>query len=158
MPIYEYYCADCHGVFEMLRPMRDSSVPQPCPACDGVSERMMTTEFSAFTFRDGYPRRLPDRGTYWHMGKEVSKRVTRARPWEHPEIHKQPPPVLPTTEELERFDHVEDLREENHAEQVAKGPIGLNPGQERERADFVKRAQVTGAAKKLRPRKRQGRK
>ena len=25
MPLYEYYCQPCHGVFEELRPMREAS-------------------------------------------------------------------------------------------------------------------------------------
>ena len=47
----------------------------------------MPTSFAAFTFRDGYPRRLPDKGTYWHLGKEVKSRIRgKVKPWHHPEI------------------------------------------------------------------------
>ena len=28
--------------------------------------------------REGYPRAIPDRGTYWHLGKEVKRPVTGA--------------------------------------------------------------------------------
>ena len=47
----------------------------------------MPSAFTAFTFREGYPRRLPDKGTYWHLGKEVKSRIEGPfRPWEHPEV------------------------------------------------------------------------
>ena len=92
MPLYEYLCRHCEGIFEALRPMREASFPVPCPECDRDGERIMPTSFNAFTFRDGYPRKLPDRGTYWHMGKEVKNRIKGAfRPFEHPEINKPKP-------------------------------------------------------------------
>ena len=93
MPLYEYYCNDCDGVFEALRPMREAAEPAPCPECDRDGRRIMPTSFAAFTFRDGYPRRLPDRGTYWHLGKEVKSRIRgKVKPWHHPEINKPEPP------------------------------------------------------------------
>ena len=92
MPLYEYLCRHCEGIFEALRPMREASDPVPCPECDRDGERIMPTSFNAFTFRDGYPRKLPDRGTYWHMGKEVKNRIKGSfRPFEHPEINKPEP-------------------------------------------------------------------
>ena len=37
---------------------------------------------------------LPDPGTYWHLGKEVKKRISgRARPFEHPELKKRKGPA-----------------------------------------------------------------
>ena len=48
---------------------------------------MMST-FAAFTMRDGYPRRIPDKGTFWHMGKEVKQRAKRMKGFEHPELVK----------------------------------------------------------------------
>jgi len=65
MPVYEYFCDDCRGVFELLRPARESSNPQPCPVCDADSRRLMTTEFAAYVYREGLPRRIPDTGQYW---------------------------------------------------------------------------------------------
>jgi putative FmdB family regulatory protein len=65
MPLYEYYCADCHGVFELLRPVREASNPQPCPECDAESRRLMPKDFAAFVVREGLPRRVPDTGKYW---------------------------------------------------------------------------------------------
>ena len=91
MPLYEYYCQHCNGIFEELRPMREASEPVPCPQCYKDAERIMPTSFAAFTFRDGYPRRIPDDGTYYHLGKKVTKRITRGRPNEHPEVNKPKP-------------------------------------------------------------------
>src|SRR3990170_8045747 len=87
MPIYEYYCASCDGIFEVRRSMREASDPVPCPACDRDGQRIMPTSFATFTFREGYPRRLPDKGTYWHLGREVKSRMKGGhRPFEHPEL------------------------------------------------------------------------
>ena len=87
MPLYEYYCEHCNGIFEAIRQMRDASDPSPCPECSREAPRMMST-FAAFTMRDGYPRRIPDKGTFWHMGKEVKKRAKRMKGFEHPELAK----------------------------------------------------------------------
>jgi putative FmdB family regulatory protein len=90
MPLYEYYCQDCHGIFEAIRPMREASLPVPCVECNEDAPRIMST-FTAFTFREGYPRRIPDKGTYWHLGKEVKKRAKRMKGMEHPELAKPKP-------------------------------------------------------------------
>ena len=95
MPLYEYYCEDCNGIFEAIRPMREASMAVPCPECDREGERIMSS-FTAFTFRDGYPRRIPDKGTFWHMGKEVKQRAKRMKGWEHPELAKPKPKARPT--------------------------------------------------------------
>lgn len=69
-------------------------MPVPCPVCSLDGQRMMSS-FSAFTFRDGYPRRIPDKGTYWHMGKEVKQRAKQMKGWTHPELYKpEPKPKL----------------------------------------------------------------
>ncbi len=91
MPLYEYYCEPCNGIFEELRPIREASDPVPCPQCYKDAKRIMPTSFAAFTFREGYPRRIPDDGSYYHLGKKVSKLVKSARPNEHPEINKPEP-------------------------------------------------------------------
>lgn len=92
MPVYEYYCDSCDGIYETLRPIREAADAVPCPECDRDGRRIMPTSFAAFTFRDGYPRRLPDNGTYWHLGKQVKKRLSgRVRPFEHPELTKPKP-------------------------------------------------------------------
>ena len=96
MPLYEYFCKHCDGVFEALRSIRQSSEPSACPVCTREADRVMPTSFAAFTYRDGYPRRIPDKGTYWHLGKEVKNLVTGpVRPNEHPEINKPIPPPKP---------------------------------------------------------------
>ena len=94
MPLYEYYCERCDGIYEAIRPMREASLPVPCPQCSGDGQRIMSS-FSAFTFRDGYPRRLPDKGTYWHLGQEVKHRATSMVGWEHPELAKPKPTPRP---------------------------------------------------------------
>jgi hypothetical protein len=71
--------------------MRESQEAVPCPQCYKDSARIMPTSFSAFTFRDGYPRRIPDDGKFYHLGQKVTKPVTSARPNEHPEINKPTP-------------------------------------------------------------------
>ena len=91
MPLYEYFCEPCNGIFEELRPMREASDPVPCPECYKDAKRIMPTSFAAFTFRDGYPRRIPDDGKFYHLGHKVSKLVTSGRPNEHPEVNKPEP-------------------------------------------------------------------
>ena len=91
MPLYEYFCASCNGIFEELRPMREASDPVPCPECYKDAPRIMPTSFSAFTFREGYPRRIPDDGKYYHLGQKVSSPITSGRPNEHPEVNKPEP-------------------------------------------------------------------
>jgi putative FmdB family regulatory protein len=95
MPVYEYYCQQCNGVFEALRPMREAALPVPCPACHRDGQRIMSS-FMAFTYRDGYPRRIPDKGTYWHLEKEVKTLPKRMRHHEHPELAKPKPVKRPT--------------------------------------------------------------
>lgn len=93
MPLYEYYCRPCDGIFETLRPIGRAAEPAPCPVCENSGQRIMPTSFSAFTIREGYPRKIPDKGTYWHLGKEVKRRVAAPfRQWEHPEVNKPEPP------------------------------------------------------------------
>jgi putative FmdB family regulatory protein len=91
MPLYEYYCQPCNAIFEELKPIREYAEPVPCPECYKDAGRIMPTSFSAFTFRDGYPRRIPDDGKFYHLGQKVSKLVTSGQPNEHPEINKPEP-------------------------------------------------------------------
>lgn len=76
MPLYEYYCEQCNGVFELIRPVRDAARPQPCPECDDDAKRILSKEWAAFIYRDGMPRRLPDRGKYWHVFEEKDTPMT----------------------------------------------------------------------------------
>ncbi|MGH7687769.1 MAG: FmdB family zinc ribbon protein [Candidatus Dormibacteria bacterium] len=34
MPVYEYFCSDCRGVFEVLRPIADRQLAAVCPLCE----------------------------------------------------------------------------------------------------------------------------
>jgi putative FmdB family regulatory protein len=95
MPLYEYYCQHCDGVFEALRPIREAALPVPCPVCHGDGQRVMSS-FMAFSYRDGYPRRIPDKGTYWHLEKEVKTLPKRMRHYEHPELAEPKPVKRPT--------------------------------------------------------------
>jgi hypothetical protein len=76
--------------------MREASDPVPCPQCYKDAKRIMPTSFSAFTFREGYARRIPDDGKYYHLGQKVSKPITGGvRPNEHPEVNKDIPEPKP---------------------------------------------------------------
>ena len=122
MPIYEYYCASCDGIFEARRSMREASDPVPCPACDRDGQRIMPTSFAAFTFREGYPRRLPDKGTYWHLGKEVKSRIKGpVRPFEHPELNKPKPPPRKSKGDVAIEREKQHLRRKEAAKQRASG-------------------------------------
>src|SRR3990172_6724235 len=79
MPLYEYYCKSCDGVFETIRQIAQASSPAPCPVCSKKAQRIPPTSFNAFTMRDGYPRRIPDRGTYWHLGKKSKGELSELR-------------------------------------------------------------------------------
>jgi hypothetical protein len=61
--------------------------------------------------REGYPRSIPDRGTYWHLGQEVKRPISGpTRMNEHPEINKPQPKPRKSKGELEIS------RERRHAE------------------------------------------
>ena len=102
MPVYEYYCKHCDGIFEAIRQMSAASEPAPCVVCGRKAQRVPPTSFAAFTMREGYPRAIPDRGTYYHLGKEVKRPITGpTRMNEHPEINKPRPKPKPSKGELE---------------------------------------------------------
>ena len=51
MPIYEYYCANCNGEFEVLRPASQSQDTAPCKTCGKPSQRQLSTfSFKSNTF------------------------------------------------------------------------------------------------------------
>jgi putative FmdB family regulatory protein len=102
MPLYEYYCKHCDGIFETMRPIAQASVPAPCPLCAKKARRIPPTSFNARTMREGYPRAIPDRGTYWHLGKEVKTKNTGGVPMNHhPELYKPAPKRRPSKGERE---------------------------------------------------------
>lgn len=72
---------------------------------------MMPTSFAAFSMRSGVPRRLPDRGTYWHLGKEVKARNTGGVPaFQHPETYKPEPRRRLTSAEREGMKEIQHLK------------------------------------------------
>jgi putative FmdB family regulatory protein len=102
MPVYEYYCKSCDGVFEAIRQYAQASAPAPCPACGKKAGRIPPTSFAAFTMREGYPRAIPDRGTYYHLGKEVKRPISGpVKMNEHPELQKPRPKRRPSKGERE---------------------------------------------------------
>lgn len=113
MPLYEYYCEPCNGVFELLRTPREAAKPQPCPECDDDAKRIVSKEWSAFIHRDGLPRRLPDTGGYWHLGKRVSKPLTGTiEGMQHPELKYKPKETAPSVEEIEQFEYRQEVKRE----------------------------------------------
>ncbi len=123
MPLYEYYCQHCHGIFEEIRQIREASEPSACPVCDGESARIMSA-FTAFTMRDGYPRKIPDKGTYWHMGQEVSAPAKRLIGNTHPELLKpKPKPRVTKGEVADRSEKMRSAR----SDVLYKDKWGLNP-------------------------------
>lgn len=126
MPLYEYYCESCHGVFEAFRQIREASEPVPCPECDREAPRIMSS-FTAFTMREGYPRKIPDKGTYWHMGKEVKKKAKRMKGWTHPELAKPKPKPRPTRgqKQVEQEKAVERAREAGYRDRWGVDKMGF---------------------------------
>lgn len=157
MPLYEYYCDDCHGVFELLRPQREASASQPCPECDTDSRRIVSA-FEAFTFRDGFPRKIPDDGTYWHLGQKVSSPITGAvEPNEHPELlkKKRRPPVPPTVEEVEAHATIAGEYRQQSDDRRDSGLGSVTDTQvEQKLGDFTKRLRQTAGQAKLKRRRK----
>ena len=52
MPLYEYYCADCHGTFESLRPMSQADNPLPCKQCHSQRTSRTLSLFATHTKGD----------------------------------------------------------------------------------------------------------
>jgi putative FmdB family regulatory protein len=142
MPMYEYQCRECDAHFELLRPAREASLDQPCPQCDADARRVMSKQWSAFIFRDGRPRQLPDDGGYWHLGQKVSQPITGAvRGVEHPEVNKKAPPKPLTVEELERYEYDKEVHTER-ALSTGVEPVDSRAGAAQQ--DISKRMRVRG--------------
>ncbi len=111
MPLYEYFCADCDGVFELLRPARQAQANQPCPECDTDAKRIVSKEFAAFIYREGYARRLPDDGSYYHYGKRVSAPISGPSDgFSHPELTRPEPTATPSIEDIETFEVLQEAK------------------------------------------------
>ena len=140
MPLYEYYCQPCNGIFEELQPMRDMSPNMPCPECYKDAERIMPTSFAAFTFRDGMPRRIPDDGKFYHLGHKVSTRVKSGRANEHPEVNKPRPKPRKTRGEKSAIQDMQELAAKR--ELVDNAGIAIEPGEvvrKVEKRDVIKK-------------------
>ena len=46
MPLYEYYCADCRGKFELLMSYEASGAPMAWTKCRGTNTRKMFSVFA----------------------------------------------------------------------------------------------------------------
>lgn len=42
MPVYEFYCKKCNAIDEVVRPMKEASLPYDCPECGSVTARRYT--------------------------------------------------------------------------------------------------------------------
>ena len=147
MPIYEYYCEDCNGVFEKLRPVRDAAKPQSCPECDEDAARIVSSTFTAFTLRDGLSRRLPDTGGFWHFEESVSSPINGPsyQGVTHPEVTPYGSDMeTPGVEEIERWEH--SLGERRAVEAEIDGTV-IDSEFEREKAAFAERLAVRPASK-----------
>lgn len=112
MPLYEYFCADCNGVFELLRPAKQAQIDQPCPECDADAKRIMSKQFATFVYRDGYARRIPDDGSYYHFGQKVSKAITHsADGYSHPELADAPRVDAPGIEDIEQYELLQEIKQ-----------------------------------------------
>ena len=153
MPIYEYYCGHCHGVFEQLLPVARASEDQPCPDCDNASKRLMPTTVSSVIVRDGIPRRIPDTGKYWHHEQIVDRPVnTTVELGEHPDLYTQKygPERPPSVEEDEAFAD-EMIRRIQHDDEIAEDPNrirAIDQTVQHRAADYLARKQRTAAEAK----------
>ena len=49
MPMYEYYCPDCHTKFEALRPMSQADEAIACKQCDSDRATRTLSLFATFS-------------------------------------------------------------------------------------------------------------
>lgn len=42
MPVYEFFCKKCNAIDEVVRSMKDASLPYDCPECGQVTARRYT--------------------------------------------------------------------------------------------------------------------
>jgi putative FmdB family regulatory protein len=120
--MYEYFCKPCNGIFETIRPIAKASEPASCPVCAKKAQRIPPTSFSAFTMREGYPRSIPDRGTYWHLGKEVKTPNRGGAPMnEHPELYKPRPKPKPSKGEREILSDIRRVEAKEEARRRKDG-------------------------------------
>jgi len=156
MPMYEYQCAECESRFELLRPTKEASVAQPCPSCDADSRRVMSKQWSAFVFRDGRPRQLPDDGGYWHLGQKVSQPITGpTNGVDHPELKKRQPAKPLSIEEMERYEYSKE-RETDRALSTGFDPV--NQQADNAERSITRRMRLPGTAREQTVKRRVARK
>lgn len=74
MPTYSYKCESCEFPFEMIRPMAESSDPQPCPECGGCGKRTIG-EINFILKGDGWPgKNIKIKGQMERKNRVLSKR------------------------------------------------------------------------------------
>ncbi len=147
MPLYEYFCEPCNGVFELLRPAKEAAKLQPCPRCDEDAKRIVSKQWSAFILREGFPRRLPDDGGYWHLGHKVSQPLLGfTSDLEHPEVRStQRQHEAPTVDEIEQFEYRQEVRAEIDQE---RGAHMVNEAVEARDTFFTARLRTTRGTRK----------
>ncbi len=53
MPLYEYFCSDCHTKFTALRPMAKADEPIGCEQCEGERTARVLSVFFAHSTGSG---------------------------------------------------------------------------------------------------------
>ena len=53
MPLYEYYCTDCHQITEALRTISQADSPIECQHCHSPHTTRALSRFAAFSKSDG---------------------------------------------------------------------------------------------------------
>lgn len=146
MPLFEYYCEPCDGVFELLRPARAASEPQPCPVCDEDAKRLVSKSWSAYTFREGKPRRLPDDGTYSHLGRKVPKPISHG--YGRPDPFYDPKPL--SMEDIEKF----EIASRERAAYLNQGGYAVTERLAREEKELRKKMTTTTGNERIEHAKR----
>lgn len=62
MPLYEYFCSSCQGVFESLRPAKEADEPVTCPSCQHDSSQRILSLFANSVKTNGVGSPLPAGG------------------------------------------------------------------------------------------------
>lgn len=146
MPLFEYYCAPCDGVFELLRPAREGGSPQPCPVCDEDAERMVSQTGAIYTFREGKARRLPDDGTYSHLGRKVPKPISKG--YGRPDPFYDPKPLQ--MEDIEKF----EITTQERAAYLNQGGYAVTERLAREERELRKKMESTKGTPRVEQAKR----
>lgn len=55
MPLYEYFCSDCHNRFEALRPANQADAMIECERCQGLHTLRVLSVFAAVSNGQAMP-------------------------------------------------------------------------------------------------------